>query len=276
MHVMRLLNRCANTVGYQLQDRTIVRKDVAEALAANKSLKHLRVQSVLEIEGLYRQFVLDDLPPSNEERTRLISELLGTSISEAMYILSRLRASLHLTGDVCEFGVAQGATSAFMANEIRDTDKRLWLFDSFQGLPKPSGKDCLKDDMADLGSIEAYEGTMACDATQVQERLRETKFPESRVTIVPGYIDTDVLSASSPDAVCFAYIDFDFYEPIKVALEFLDVALVPGGNIVVDDYDFFSTGAKTAVDEFVATRRQRYDFAMPVETAGHFCMLTRR
>lgn len=69
-----------------------------------------------------------------------MAKLLGTQISEAMYILVFLHRSLELDGDVCEFGVAQGATSALLANEIRTTQKNLWLFDSFKGLPKRNGK----------------------------------------------------------------------------------------------------------------------------------------
>jgi len=274
--VKHLANRCANAVGYQLQDGTVVRKDVADLRASYMGLKELRLQAITEIEGLYREFVLDDLPAVDAERTRLMSELLGTSISEAMYILSRLHRSLEVAGDVCEFGVAQGATSAFMANEIRATDKTLWLFDSFSGLPRPSDKDILKDDISGLGSIAAYEGKMAFDASEVQARIRETDFPDSRVRIVPGYIDRQLLEVTSPAAVCFAYIDFDFYEPIKIALEFLETVMASGGNIVVDDYDFFSTGAKTAVDEFMASRKESFEFSLPTDSAGHFCMLSRR
>ncbi len=73
-----------------------------------------------------------------------------------------LNRALGLDGDVCEFGVAQGATSALIANEIRGTEKDLWLFDSFEGLPKPTDHDILIDDIFNLGSIDRYQGTMAC------------------------------------------------------------------------------------------------------------------
>ena len=62
---------------------------------------------------------------------------------------------------MCEFGVAEGETSAVIANEIAESKKSFHLFDSFEGLPKPTAKDKLKDDLFSLGSIEAYAGTMA-------------------------------------------------------------------------------------------------------------------
>ena len=99
--------------------------------------------------------------PVPEGRSELLAKLLGTQLSEAVYIINYLHRSLKLPGDVCEFGVAQGATSALLANEIRDTDKLLWLFDSFAGLPKPTEKDTLIHDIFGLGTIESTQGTMA-------------------------------------------------------------------------------------------------------------------
>ncbi len=187
-----------------------------------------------------------------------------------MYYLSK---SLDISGDICEFGVAQGATSALMANEVRTTDKNIWLFDSFEGLPRPTEKDVLKDDIFNLGSMEAYAGTMSFKADMVKRRLRDIDFPFSKVRIVPGFIEETIKHPNLPEKVAFAYVDFDFYEPILIALQFLDNTLQQGGFIIVDDYDFFSTGAKTAVEEFLSTRNETYAMSLPIKSAGHFCIL---
>ena len=81
-----------------------------------------------EIESVYRTFVFPDLP-ERERRSEYLEELIGTGPSEAMYILEELHRSLRVGGDVCELGVAQGATSALLANELLETDRHLWLFD---------------------------------------------------------------------------------------------------------------------------------------------------
>lgn len=214
--------------------------------------------------------------PEKAGRTELMAKLLGTGISEAMYVLSELHAALGDAGDVCEFGVAQGATSALLANEIRDTDKTLWLYDSFTGLPKPSMKDQLKDDIFGLGSMDKYEGQMRCDAEEVETRLAQVGYAKERYRIRAGMVDQTLREDNGPAQVCFAYVDFDFYEPIVHALAYLDRHLTPNGRIVVDDYDFFSTGAKTAVDEFVARHADRYELAKPASFAGHFCLLRRK
>ena len=222
-----------------------------------------------EMEGLYAERFQHTLT-TRENRIELLSELLGTSPSEAFYILYHLSKSLSLEGDICEFGVAQGATSTLMGNEIRDTNKNIWLFDSFQGLPMPTEKDLLKDDIFNLGTINAYAGTMASGLDSVTGRLKAINFPFERAIVVPGFIEETIKLNNLPNKVCFAYVDFDFYEPIKIALHFLDNVLSKSGYVIVDDYDWFSTGAKTAVDEFMEETKGRYTIHIPDKKFGHF------
>lgn len=237
-------------------------------------LEHKFPAVVAELHAALRTLLFPDLPacPGREE---LLTRLLGTSVSEATHVLAALHRSLAVPGDVVEFGIAQGATSALLANELRATGRTLWLYDSFAGLPAPTPEDRLKDDIFRLGAMERYQGEMACARGEVEERLRRIGVAPGAVRIVPGFID-ESLAREAPAQVAFAYVDFDFYAPIRQALEFLDRTLSPGGWIVVDDYDFFSTGAKQAVDEFVARRGADYEFSLPPAFAGHFCLLRRR
>jgi O-methyltransferase len=218
--------------------------------------------------------------PDNEMRPKLLARLLGTPPSEAFFIIHALARCKNLHGDVCEFGVAQGETSALIANEIaQSTDKTLHLFDSFEGLPKPTQKDQLKDDIFALGSMEAYAGTMSCPEDMVRARLEAVSFPPQRYVIHKGFIEQLIHNDKHlPDAVCFAYVDFDFYEPIKITLEYLHKVMPAGAMIVVDDYNYFSTGAKSAVDEFVAEQGSRsvtYECLVPDIRYGYFAVLTK-
>ena len=191
--------------------------------------------------------IRDDLRPG------LLSALLGTSQDEAQVIIAALAEVRDLPGAVCEFGVAQGCTSALMANEIRDEATVLHLFDSFQGLPAPSERDELKDDIFKLGSMAAYAGQMAVAQEHVEAQLRAIGFPRGRVEIHAGFIESTLRNwAALPSLVKMADVDLDFFEGTKRALEFLDCACRTGSIVVVDDYGYFSTGVKTAVDEFVA------------------------
>ena len=214
----------------------------------------------------------------NEIRPKLLARLLGTPPSEAYFILQALAKCKDLPGDVCEFGVAQGETSALIANEIASQgSKRLHLFDSFEGLPQPTDKDKLIDDIFSLGSIEAYAGTMSCPEDMVKSRMKAIGFPESRFVIHKGFIEMLIDSgAELPKDVSFAYVDFDFYEPILIALNYLHEVTPKGAIIIVDDYDFFSTGSKSAVDEFMASKNiigKNYECFIPDKTLGYFVVL---
>lgn len=217
----------------------------------------------------------DDLP-ERPERLNLIADLIGTTAAEGLAIVDGLHRSTPVGGDVCEFGVAQGATSALIANEIAPGDRQLHLFDSFEGLPAPTEQDQLIDDIDGLGSMQAYEGKMSNPVELVRSRLAAIGFPASRTTIHAGFFaDEAPQNQRFPSAVSFAYVDFDFYQPILDALVFLDKVTSAGSIIIVDDYDFFSSGAKQAVDEFVAERSSRYT-SVPADPAyGHFAVVTR-
>lgn len=216
---------------------------------------------------------------ANPIRTKLLARLSGTPPSEAYFIVHALAKCKDASGDVCEFGVAAGETPALIANEIQTSNKVLHLFDSFEGLPKSTEKDQLKDDFASLGSMESYTGTMSCPEEMVRTRLKAISFPPQRFVIHKGFIDQVLRDDSNlPKEVGFAYVDFDFYEPIKLTLDFLHRTTSTSAIIIIDDYGFFSTGSKTAVDEFLEEKNSSaiiYECLVPNIRYGHFAVLTR-
>jgi hypothetical protein len=229
----------------------------------------------------YEQLLSDsgDRIPENDRRFELMSRLKGTPPPEAYFIVQALTATKNVSGDICEFGVAQGITSALIANEILDTENIYHLFDSFEGLPQPSEKDILKDDVLALGSMNAYKGTMSFPENLVQARLDEVNFPRNRRRIHKGFIDQVLADGKElPTSVAFAFVDFDFYDPIKDTLEFLADRMLEGAIVIVDDYDYFSTGAKTAVDEFLTQQNissTRWRLTVPNENFGKFAVLVK-
>lgn len=234
------------------------------------------LKALKELSAVYNKLIFNTELMTDEESLRLLSDSMYTRFSTGLYLIEYLHQSLILEGDVCEFGTGQGVISALLAHEIKNIKKNIWLFDSFEGFAKPSEKDILIYDVLHLGSVEAYKGTMSFPEDMIRARLSDISFPPDRIRIVPGFIEKTIHGPNLPEKVCFAYVDFDFYEPILVALQFLDTVIRPGGFIIVDDYDFFSEGAKTAADEFYDSRKERYFRIFPTKTGEKFCILCRK
>lgn len=237
-------------------------------------MRKTRMRDAVDIELLLRRAALPGLP-RRPGRERDLTGLIGTSVAAGLYIVDALAKSLSVAGAVCEFGVAQGATSQLLAAEIMATDRALYLFDSFEGLPAPGPEDVLLDDIFALGAIEHYAGTMRCAETEVRERLAAIAFPAARCHVMKGWLHETLARPDAPAHVAFAYVDLDFYAPIKAALGFLDTRMAPGARIVVDDYGFFSAGAQRATDEFMARAGGRWHLARPIDGLGCFVTLTK-
>ena len=87
-------------------------------------------------------------------------------------ILDLLAESLELDGDVVEFGCYEGDTSVKMGKLIRN--KKLWLYDSFEGLPEKSD--------ADFSSIgEAFKaGELKASKNVLMKRFLHANLPIKR------------------------------------------------------------------------------------------------
>ena len=78
-----------------------------------------------------------------------------------------------------------------------------------------------------------------------------------------------------PNTVSFAYLDFDFYQPTLDGLNYLNNVLSVGGIIIVDDYDFFSTGVKTSVDEWFKINSKSFNKKIMKTKSASFAILER-
>ena len=161
-------------------------------------------------------------------------------------------------GDLVECGVAQGGSSAVMALALRDAGerRRLWLFDSFEGLPDPTADD-YDPESGETGAhirplpkgscLGTYEevhdlmsGYLGLDADQFE--------------MVQGWFqDTVRPTAEKVGAISVLRLDGDWYESTKVCLEGLYDNLSSRGLLIIDDYHS-CFGAKRAVHEFLAAQ----------------------
>ena len=252
------MKRAARAV-LELTPYTVLRTESLEYLARYQEQDQGRL--AVSIHALFHERILPDLPDTPEQ-AQLLRMLLGTSPVSGMFLLGALHKSLRVPGAVCEFGVAQGATSALVANELlhHAPDRTLWLYDSFEGLPPPTDKDVLVVDPLGLGNVESYAGRFAVPRREVEHRLAAIGWPRDHTRIIEGFFTR---TSELPEQVALAYVDFDFYEPILSALNAIHSRSQVGTIVLVDDYGFFSAGAQTAVDEFAAASGDAWKLQPP-------------
>jgi O-methyltransferase len=161
------------------------------------------------------------------------------------YVLYSLgMQAAHVRGDFWECGVYKGGTAALLAALLQDVapEKRLHLFDTFEGMPETDAqKDLHKQgDFADtsLSAVKAYVGR------------------DEAVVFHPGFIPSTFPDLKE-EAIAFAHIDVDIHKSIMDCLEFIWPRLSSGGVIVFDDYGFPTCpGARQAVDTFFAAKHE--------------------
>jgi O-methyltransferase len=231
------------------------------------------------VEGLIRELVgWHDLaePPGVGEaplRVELLADLESPSVSLALCLIRHLHGAEGVPGDVCVFGVADGAAAAVLANELRDTDRELWLYDSFEWPARPAANGALLDRTD--GSAEHQQRPFGHNVREVRARLDEVGFPPARTHIVAGDLDEEVTRGRLPGQVCLAFVDGGLHEPTRIALDLLHERLPAGAAVVVDGYGYFTTGAKAAVDRFAEVHAADYEVCFPHRFAGQFALLRR-
>lgn len=165
---------------------------------------------------------------------------------QALNIVERLDHALQRQqpGDVVECGVFQGVTSVLMAKlmDIRQSDKKLFLFDSFQGLPEP-------DRQVDA-SARFQKGAWSASRKDVEALLAKHNVLQ-RCVLHEGWFSETLPKLSDTQQFCFAYIDADLHASTVDCLKHIWKRMAPNAVAVFDDYHHPSGGVRKALDEWV-------------------------
>ena len=151
-----------------------------------------------------------------------------------------------IPGDLIETGVWKGGATIFMrgylaAHNIQD--RRVWLADSFDGLPKPQHE---KDEGWDLSKdILPY---LCVSLEEVRELFDRYELLDDQVRFLQGWFK-DTLPGAPIERLALLRLDGDLYESTMDSLNNLYDKLSPGGFVIVDDYNAFPQ-CKEAVQEF--------------------------
>jgi len=164
-----------------------------------------------------------------------------------LFRLAREVCQRGVAGDIVECGTFRGGTAALLGVASRDSDKDLWLYDSFEGLPKP--------DVSDGQVAQHYVGAYSGSLEQVRGTLRALDVADSRTHLVKGWFE-DTLPGAEVQRIALLHVDGDFYRSVRTCLETLYDRVTPGGYVVLDDYGYWP-GCRLATDEFLAARGLR-------------------
>jgi O-methyltransferase len=175
-----------------------------------------------------------------------------------LYGLVQRVNSRDVAGDIVECGVWNGGSAAIMglANATQKKNalnRSIWLFDSFQGLPQATEKD---------GAIERrsyFEGWNKGDVRKVKQVFTKLGVSLDHVEIIPGWFN-DTLKTAAIEQIAILHIDADWYDSVKLVLDVFYDKVVPGGFIILNDYNTWE-GCNKALNDFL-TERNLKDIAI--------------
>jgi O-methyltransferase len=152
-------------------------------------------------------------------------------------------------GDLVEAGAWRGGTTIFVRGVLAaygDEGRRVWVADSFQGLPKPDAEAFPADAKLD------YTGytELAVGVEQVKANFARYGLLDERVRFLPGWFK-DTLPDAPIERIALMRLDGDLYESTIDALDALYPRLSVGGYCVIDDYGALGA-CRAAVDDFRA------------------------
>ena len=177
---------------------------------------------------------------------------LPTAVLFNLYSAVRYVAAAEIPGDIIECGVHMGGSVMMMELALLDVEKstsrKIFALDTFTGfVRRTEGLDVDLRSRADVCHPE--EGA---DYTQGSiENMKSIAF--NGLHVVKGDVLTTIPTLNI-EKIALLRLDTDTYDTTKFELEQLYDRVVVGGVVIVDDYGY-TVGCKTAVDDFVASRK---------------------
>jgi O-methyltransferase len=165
-------------------------------------------------------------------------------------------------GDFVECGVWRGGSAMVIAHtlmKMKNTGRKIYLYDTFEGMPKPSTEDFRVVDGS--SAISQWENEQKKDQLEwgnsimafaslpeVKKNMFSTGYPKENFVFVKGKIE-ETVPDQVPFQIALLRLDTDWYGSTKHEMNYLYPLLVRNGVLLLDDYGHWA-GAKKAVDEY--------------------------
>lgn len=213
-----------------------------------------------------------DLSDDEKEIFNKAKPFTMTSIERAVSLIQAVKYVVEnkIEGDFVECGVWRGGSMMIVAlvlQQLGVTSRKLYLYDTFEGMPAPSENDV---DFQGTAAAEVFkeiaetpEGWCYADQQDVLRNLHATDYPKDRIFLVEGKVE-DTIPATLPEKICLLRLDTDWYDSTRHELVHLYPNLSENGVLIIDDYGHWQ-GARKATDEYFSEMKfkpflQRIDY----------------
>lgn len=216
-----------------------------------------------------RSASLNALPIEATDADRLIiqkaSEYSMTSFSALWAALQATKyiAARGVPGAIAECGVWRGGSSMVMLStlltlgEFRD----IWLYDTYSGMTPPGEADRVSASGMQASKIlettpkaNGYNVWAIASLEDVKHNMSLTGYPQEKIHFIVGDV-LETLNENRPQPIAILRLDTDWYHSTRAELDALYDNVSIGGVVIIDDYGFWE-GARRAVDEFLAERKE--------------------
>ena len=185
------------------------------------------------------------------------SEPKQVSDRETEEILTLAEKSLENDGAFVELGCYKADTSVKLERLLEqhgsaftpETGKRLWIYDSFAGLPKRDAKD------GSAAGTEFKEGELLVTKREVVEKFKRNNL--HLPVIKKAFFENLDPQKDLPEKIAFAFLDGDLYTSIRTSLNLITPKLTPTAIIIHDYYNPQLQGVAKATDEWLKQNPSR-------------------
>ena len=163
---------------------------------------------------------------------------------DMLVLLMRDIETRGVSGALTELGVYRGETARLMHHYL--PERRLYLFDTFEGFDR-------RDTAAEALATGTTVASEQFGDTSVEAVRRQVQQRNGNVSFHPGRFPESCDRSIREERFAFVHLDADLHRPTLAGLEVFYPQVVPGGYLVVHDYNAWH-GARQAVDEFFADK----------------------
>jgi hypothetical protein len=173
--------------------------------------------------------------------------MIGLSRIENVEFCVKEVLTNNIEGDFIETGVWRGGTCIFMRALLKAygiTNRKIWVADSFQGLPKPNEKLYPQD----IGDILFSYNELKVSEEEVKENFRKYNLLDNQVVFIKGWFK-DTMPIVPIKKLSVLRLDGDMYESTIDVLIYLYPKLTVGGFCIIDDWGAIPA-CKKAVEDY--------------------------